>query len=108
MSTELTKQRWPWEPVPVEDTVKALQQDMAFLVTHTAVLVRSNRVELRGVVNTPRGQIVPRGEVRFTDGTTLEFQDLGAPQPGTDTMTVDDIVKRTWQVVSQLGLEFAK
>ena len=107
---------YPWEQVPatveptpatrsVEDTVTALQRDFAYAVGMTAVRVHSSREELRATVNTPRGQIIPHGEVRFSDGTTLEFYDMGMPQPKTPTMaTVKELVAHVWTLASELGL----
>jgi len=103
--------KFPWEQkpqlpaVPVEDTVAAMQRDMAYIVTHTAVMVHSNQPALSMLVNTPRGQIVPRGECRFTDGSTIEFQDIGAPQVGAPVMSVQELMARVWGVAHELGLE---
>lgn len=100
---ELTT-RYPWEPAPLADTVALLQRDMAYLVAYTAVMVHSNRPELQIIVNTARGQIVPRGECRFTDGSTIELQDIGAPRPGVPEMTVQELMAQVWQVAAELGL----
>ena len=105
MTSDLTPQRLPWEPVPVEETVKSLQSDLAFVVTHTGVMVHSSRPELRLLVNTRRGQIIPRNECTLSDGSTLEFQDIGAPQPGADTMTVKELIAWVWETAYSLGLE---
>jgi hypothetical protein len=105
---ELTTKRFPWEPVPVAETVALLQRDVAYMVAATAVKVHSNRPELRTVVNTERGQIVPRGECRFTDGTTIEFQDIGMPQIGVPTMTVQDLLTRIWGIARDFGLELER
>jgi hypothetical protein len=94
----------PWDPVPVAETVALIQADVRFMVSHTAVLVRCDRPELRVVVNTPRGQIIPAGVCRFADGTEIEYQDLGMPQPGAEVMTVGELVARTWDVAANLGL----
>ena len=102
---ELTK--FPWEQlpaIPMEETLLALQRDVAYMVTHTAILVRSGRTELQMLVNTPRGQIVPRGECRFTDGSTFELQDIGMPQPGVPHLTVQELMARIWTTASELGL----
>lgn len=104
MTAELTK-RFPWEPTPVSETVALLQRDVAYLVTHTAVLVHSSRPELVTLVNTARGQIVPRGQCKFTDGSTVEFQDIGMPQVGAPSMTVQELMAYVWGVANQLGLE---
>lgn len=103
---------FPWEriqlpaPAPsVADTVTAMQRDLAYMVTHTAVFVHSQHDALRMLVNTPRGQIVPRGACKFTDGSTVEFQDIGMPQVGAPEMTVIDLTKQVWGVARELGLE---
>jgi hypothetical protein len=97
--------RFPWEPVSVAETVALLQRDMAYMVAATAIKVHSNRPELRMVVNTERGQIVPRGECKFTDGTTVEFQDIGMPQVGALLMTVQELMMRIWDAARKLELE---
>lgn len=97
----------PHQPAPLQDTVRLLQADFAYAMTHTAVLVHSPHDKLRMLVNTARGQIVPAGECRFTDGTTLEFQDIGMPQPNAPAMTVQELVTRVWQIAAELGLELA-
>lgn len=106
---------FPWDlppetlpAVPVEDTVAALQRDVAYLVTHTGILVHSRHEALQMLVNTARGQIIPRGECRFTDGSTLEFQDIGMPQPSAPAMTVRELVAQVWEIAKQLGLELEK
>lgn len=104
MTNDLIK-RMPWEPVPTEETLALLQKDVAFMVLHSAVLVHSNRPELQILVNVRRGEIVPRNECKFTDGTTLEFQDIGMPQPNMPLMTVKDLLAMVWDVVQTLGLE---
>ena len=106
---------FPWEKLPVpiaepqlpalQDTVTALQRDFAFAIAYTAVHVHSTHDELAITVNTRRGQIVPRGECKFTDGSTIEFQDLGMPQPGAETMTVAELLARTWETALLFGLE---
>lgn len=102
---------WPWETPPqlpakpLEDTVAKMQRDMAYMVQYTAVFVRSSHEALQMVVNTARGQVVPRGECRFADGTTLEFQDLGMPQPGAPSMSIEELMQRVWVTASELGLE---
>lgn len=101
-------QRYPWEPVPAEpiaDTVANLQADMRYIVTHTAIITRSEHAELRMCVNTPRGQIIPRGECKFTDDTTLEFADIGMPQVGASEMTVKELVTKIWDLAANAGLE---
>lgn len=89
------------------DTVRAIQQDIAFAVKHTAILVRSDNVAFRMVVNTERGQLMPPGRVTFSDGSTVEFQDVGMPQPNVPTMTVQELVKTAFSKATELGLEIA-
>jgi hypothetical protein len=89
----------------VSETLELLQRDLYYMTTHTAVLVHSSRPELRAVVNTQRGQIIPRGECRFTDGTTFELQDIGMPQPKAPEMSVKDLMAHVWEVARELGLE---
>jgi hypothetical protein len=105
---DVTTQRFPWEPVPIADTVALLQRDFAYAIQYTAVLVRSNRPELQMLVNTQRGQIVPHGECKFTDGSTFELQDLGMPQVGIFEMTVKDLLAKVWEAALNLGLELEK
>lgn len=107
----------PWDKPPDEpespaerslaDTVAAIQADIAFAVQHTAVLVRSSNEALRTVANTERGQLTPPGFVTFTDGSTVEFQDIGMPQPGAPLMTVHELVKACFAKAIELGLEIA-
>jgi hypothetical protein len=107
--------KFPWEQLPatvevtpaavLETTVAAMQRDMAYMVRFTAVRVHSNRPELCLTVNTVRGQIVPRGVCTFADGTTTEFQDIGMPQPGCETLEcITDLVALTLDTAKQLGL----
>ncbi len=98
---------FPWEPAPrlIEDTIALLQSDFAYAVTHTAVVVHSNNPALVFEANTHRGQLVPRGEVKFLDGTTVELQDIGMPQVNAQYMTVQQIMSRVWKLASELGLE---
>lgn len=103
---------YPWEqlpavPEPVKtpaETITAMQRDMAYMVTHTAVMVHSKHAALQMLVNTPRGQIIPRGVCKFTDGSKLEFQDIGMPQPGAPEMTVRDLTARLWNIANELGI----
>lgn len=101
--------KFPWEAqlpaVPIEDTVKLIQQDFAYAVKCTAILVHSNRPELQIMVNTARGQIVPRGECKFTDGSKFELQDVGMPQPGLSMMTVQELMAYLWSIATELNLE---
>lgn len=99
------KHRMPWEPAPVEETLAALQRDVAYIVKYTGVTVHSNREALRMVVNMPRGQLIPRSEARFTDGTTIEFQDIGAPQPGAPVLMVDELIARVMEIARESGLQ---
>lgn len=110
MSTELAV-RFPWEPpapLSVGETVEALQRDFAYAVVNTAVVVHSNNEAFTMIANTRRGQIVPRGEVRFSDGTTVELQDIGMCQPNVPHMTVQEIMTRIWSTASGLSLELVK
>lgn len=103
---------YPWETpvpaVPVEDVVRALQRDVAYAVTHTGILVHSEHAALQMLVNTRRGQIVPRGECYFTDGTKFELQDIGMPQVDAPEMSVRELVSEIWAVAIRLGLELRK
>lgn len=108
----MTDDLFPWEPPPrlVEDTIALLQSDFAYAVAHTAVVVHSNNPALVFTANTQRGQLVPRGEVKFlgADGvtaTTIELQDIGMPQVDAQYMTVQQIMSRVWKLASDLGLE---
>ncbi len=107
MANDLTPQRFPWEAVPVDETVAKLQSDIRYIISHTAVMVFSSRPELCMLVNTRRGQIVPRNECKFSDGTTLEMQDIGMPQVGVSEMTGPDLIEHIWGAVRGLGLELA-
>ena len=100
--------RFPWENSPLGDTVAALQRDFAYAVRTTCVIVHSNNPAFKAMANTARGQLVPRGEVKFTDGTTVEFQDIGMPQINVPQMTVQAIAARVWSIVAKLGLELAR
>ena len=104
---DVTVHRFPWEPVErsTEDKVTALQRDFAYVVVMTAVRVHSSRPELEITVNTKRGQIIPRNEGKFRDGTTLEFQDLGMPQPSVQTMTVPELLEYVLTTAAELGLQ---
>ncbi len=101
---------FPWEPAPpsVTDTVAALQRDFAYAVANTAIVVHSDNPAFAMTINTQRGQIVPRGQVRFSDGTTVELQDIGMCQPGVPHMTVQETMTRIWQTANELGLELVK
>jgi len=108
MTNNLTPQRFPWEPAPpptTDETVAKLQRDVLYMVTHTAVMVHSSRPELCMLVNTRRGQIIPRNEMKLKDGTTLEFQDIGMPQVGVSEMSVKDLLVHVLETMRSLGLE---
>lgn len=109
---ELTATRYPWEP-PIElpatqDIVAALQRDFAYAVANTCIIVHSNNPAFKLIVNTKRGQIVPRGEVKFSDGTTVELLDIGMCQPNVQHMTVQELMTQIWSLASELGLGLAK
>lgn len=89
----------------VEEQVSRLRDDVTVMVTHTGILVRSSREELRFQINTPRGQIIPRGEAKYSDGSTIEFQDLGMPQPGAPFMSIEELVNKILKTAFDLGLE---
>jgi len=103
----------PWDApaVPVrstDDTVRALQRDVAYMVTHTAIMVHATGPQaaaLGMLINTRRGQLVPTGEVKCSGGHTLRFQDLGMPQPGAPEATVQWLVAEMVDVTHRLGLE---
>jgi len=101
---------FPWDPPrrSVEDTIALLQNDFAYAVANTAIVVHSNNPALVFTANTQRGQLVPRGEVKFTDGTTVELQDIGMCQPNVPYMTVQQITSRVWKLASELKLEIGK
>ena len=101
---------FPWDPPrrSVEDTIALLQNDFAYAVANTAIVVHSNNPALVFTANTARGQLVPRGEVKFTDGTTVELQDIGMCQPNVPHMSVQQIMSRIWTIRQDLGLELAR
>lgn len=101
---------FPWDPPrrSVEDTVALMQNDFAYAVANTCVMVHSNNPAFTFVANTQRGQLVPRGEVKLSDGTTIELQDIAMPQPNTPYMSVQQIMSRVWKLVGELGLEIVK
>lgn len=109
MSGELTTTRFPWEqPSIAADTIAALQRDFAYAVANTAVLVHSNNPGFAMIVNTPRGQIIPQGQVKFSDGTTAELQDIGMCQPNVPHMNVRDVVAKIIRLAAELGLELVE
>lgn len=106
----------PWEapaapavaPDDLAGTVKALQADVRYIVTRTAVLVRATGPQaaaLGMLVNTSRGQLVPVGEARYSGGHTIQFQDLGMPQPRAPEMSIADLIAALADTVVKLGLE---
>jgi len=101
---DLVPHRMPWEPVPVDEAITLLQRDFAYAVTHTGIMVHSNQAALQMLVNTARGQIVPRGVGRFTDGSTIELIDVGMPQPNVPAMSIEQLVGRVMDVARELGL----
>jgi hypothetical protein len=102
---EVTTRRFPWEPAPIAETLALLQRDFAIAVQLTAVKVHSNRPAMEMTINTKRGQVIPAGLCRFTDGTTFEMQDIGMPQPGCELCTVAELVGRLAEMAKNLGLE---
>lgn len=101
---------YPWETASepsLAETVRALQADMAYAIGHTAILVRSSNTLLRMVANTVRGQSMPPGVCTFTDGSTVEFQDIGMPQAGVPEMTVPELVRAVFHKATELELEIA-
>lgn len=105
-----TEELFPWDPPrrSAEDEIALIHRDFAYAVANTAVVVHSNNPALTLTANTARGQLIPRGEVKFTDGTTVEFQDIGMCQPNVPHMTVPQIMSRVWKIASDLGLELTK
>jgi hypothetical protein len=106
----------PWEQSAppaapdLEGTVKALQRDVGYMVTHTAVIVHAtgpHAAALGMLFNTRRGQLIPVGEAKYTDGHTIRFQDLGMPQPRAPEMTVQEAVRVLFDAAQRLGLEIA-
>lgn len=107
-----TRIAFPWEQLPavvehpIADTVSAMQRDMAYMVRFTCIVVHSNCPELQITVNTVRGQIIPRGECKFTDGSKFELQDIGMPQIGVPEMTVQDLLAMISDIaILTMGLE---
>lgn len=107
MTQELTV-RFPWEPIPPAEAIEALRRDFAYAVGNTSVTVHSNNAAFIMSVNTARGQIVPRGEVVFSDGTKIELYDNGMCQPGLESMTVRDLMAHILALASELNLTVAK
>lgn len=105
-----TGELFPWDPPrqSVEDTIALIQRDFAYAVANTAIVVHSNNPAFAFITNTPRGQPMARGEVKFTDGTTIELQDIGMCQPNVPYMTIQQIMSRIWKLAGNLGLEIVK
>jgi hypothetical protein len=101
---------FPWDPPKrsAEDTIALLQSDFAYAVANTAIVVHSNNPAFAFIANTQRGQLIPRGEVKFSDGTTVELQDIAMPQPNVPYLTVPQIMSRLWKLASESGLEISK
>jgi hypothetical protein len=102
--------KYPWEvpaEPPIEEIMRAIQADILFALKHTAILVRSSNEVLRMIVNTERGQVLPAGVCTFTDGTTVEMQDIGMPQVGIPTMTVQELTGMVLRQAYEMGLELA-
>jgi len=104
MGTEVMTYPWEAPEQSLEEIVHAIQRDMMFAVSHTAVLVRSSMPELRMVTNTARGQEIPKGLCTYNDGTVVEFQDIGMPQIGVPTMTMQELVQTVHAKATELGL----
>jgi hypothetical protein len=101
---------FPWDPPKrsVEDTLELVRNDFAYAVANTCIVIHSNNPAFAFITNTLRGQLIPRGEVKLSDGTTVEFLDIGMPQPNVPYMTVQSVVSRVWKLASDLGLEIVK
>lgn len=111
--------KFPWEqetlpaaPEPgqlpttqLEKQVELLTKDFATAVAYTAVLVHSPHAELRILANVPRGQLVPQGVAKYSDGSTVQFQDVGMPQPGAPFMGIPELLRRVFELTQELGLE---
>lgn len=106
----MTEELFPWDPPrqPLEDTIALLQRDFRYAVENTAVVVHSNNPVFSFIANTARGQPMPRGEVKFTDGTTVELQDIGMCQANVPYLTVQQIMARVWKLAGDLELEIGK
>lgn len=102
---------WPPAALPArttEDTVKAIQADVRYIVSHTGVLVyvegpQADKIGL--LFNTRRGQKFPTGTTEATGGHTIEFRDLGCPQPGAPEMTLMEAAATLYANLRTLGLE---
>lgn len=91
--------------MPIEKQVEALARDFTVAVRCTGVVVHSKHEALQILVNVPRGQLIPRNEAKLSDGSTIEFQDIGMPQPGAPFINVSELVRRVLEICSELGLE---
>jgi len=91
----------------LEETVRAIQADIAFAVRYTAILVCSNNEALCMVANTVRGQDMPPGGCTFTDGSEVTFRDIGMPQPGVPLMTVQELARAVADKALAMGLVLA-
>jgi hypothetical protein len=110
MTNDVTITRPPWLPAErtTEELVDSLRNDFAYAVRYTAILVHSKHEALQILVNTPRGQIIPRNECRFTDGSSFELQDVGMPQPGAPNIaSVSELLRWLWEIAQELNLELA-
>lgn len=105
-----TEDLFPWDPPrqPVEDTVALLQRDFAYAVMNTAVVVHSSNPAFAFTANTPRGQLMPKGEIKFSDGSTVEVQDIGMCQANIPYMTVPQIIQRILKTAGDAGLELVR
>lgn len=112
-NTPVVLEPFPTLPTPapartVEATLAALQDDVRYVVSHTAVLVYVEGPQANDIgmlFNTRRGQKVPTGTSNATGGHTFEFRDLGAPQPGAPEMTIAEAVNALYFKLLHLGLE---
>lgn len=105
--------RFPWEQepqppfAPLEDRFERLRRDVTTMVTHTAVMVCATHESLDGIVaNVPRNEIVPSGKAKYTGGNTVEFQNIGMPQPGHPFMTLRELLQTVHHKAAELGWEF--
>lgn len=99
---------WAQPERPLAETVRALQADVSYMVKHTAVAVHvtgPHGAELSMYVNTPRGQLIPTGTGRLTQGHTVTFQDIGMPQPGLPAMSIAELAQALTEKAAALGLE---
>lgn len=106
-------ERMPWEDEAPVDPLKVMEEklarlayDLSIMITHTCIEVQSSDdTVLSGVrMNVPRGSC-PDGKTTFKDGTTIEFKDLGMPQPNTAFGSVGDLLQNVHQLATEEGLE---